>query len=167
MQACWFSPYWRPESFLTDLTPISPLGTSPSLTGRGIQPGAGAWRSGNPSSACQEFRHSPAILDGYAPVDGGQFPAAQVNHRSHSIPSAGAGPDPSRAVQNPSGVCQGYETATASTLTASRIGLASDAHPALGYVSCLSHIPSKRGQSGAARHRVDSYTVCRFRHGGA
>ena len=37
--------------------------------------------------------------------------------------------DPSKAVQNPSGVCQGYETAMAFTLTASSTGQTPDAHP--------------------------------------
>lgn len=70
--------------------------------------------------------------------DDSQPPASQVCRWLPAIALGGAGADPSKAVQNPSGVCQGYETARASTLRASRIGRASDAHPAaIPYHACL------------------------------
>jgi len=50
--------------------------------------------------------------------DDSQPPASQVCRWLPAIALGGAGADPSKAVQNPSGVCQGYETAKPGSLTA-------------------------------------------------
>lgn len=56
--------------------------------------------------------------------------AAQVPRPIAPTPPPNTCADPSKAVQNPSKACLGYETARPVTLKASRTGLTSDAQPA-------------------------------------
>ncbi len=81
------------RKFLTASAPTGPPYTAPALVHQGLQPILLKRQRLNPSRPCQEFRHPLAILDGYAPVDGGQPPAHQ-HHGSHGIPSADAGAGP-------------------------------------------------------------------------
>lgn len=72
---------------------------------------------------------SPGVLDERAAGAARHQTDSQPSHAIAPAPPRNTSDDPSKAVQNPSEVCQGYETARASTLTASSTGQTSDGPP--------------------------------------